>query len=373
MKVPFINLYSQHEHLIDDLLEEFRALLGRGDFILGSPVKEFEKNFAEMLGAKHCIGVNSGTDALVLSLKARGIGPGDEVIVPAFSFIASADAVVRVGAKPVFVDVREDTMNINPELIPDVLTPETRAIIPVHLFGQACEMDLLMEIAESLNLALIEDVAQACGTRVKQKHCGTIGSVGCFSFYPTKNLGSIGDAGCIVTNDDNQAELLRSLRDHGRIADGTFEHIGYNSRMASVQALYLNQRLEEFEDSLLDRIENARYYAQLLAESGATCPTFKEDLSHTYNYYTIKVPERDKLRQFLTEQGIGTMVYYQRPLPYEPCFAHLGYEENDFPVSEEACRQVISLPNYPGIKKREIEIVSGLVREFLEKRVPVNS
>ena len=374
MTIKFIDVPKQHQHMTDEILESFRAILEKGDFILGEAVRNFEQTFAKMVGAKHCLGVNSGTDALVLSLAALGIGPGDEVIVPAFTFIATADAVTRVGAKPVFVDVRKDTMNIDPEIIPEALTADTKAIIPVHLFGQICDIEMIRSIAESFELAVIEDAAQSCGAKLNGKHCGTLSNAGCFSFYPTKNLGGVGDGGCIVTDDDDFADLIRRLRDHGRKSDGSFDIIGFNSRLDSLQAAYLNLRMEEFEDSLLDRIENARFYSQKLERTNLNLPAFVENGSHSYNCYTMRLPRhRDLLSAYLREKGIGSAVYYAKPVPFEDCYQHLGYEPGDFPMAEEACASVLSLPIFPGLTKRELETTCAAITEFMEHRVTIVS
>ena len=370
MKIPFVDLSIQHLHLIDDLVEDYRNLLQSSHFILGPIVETFEQKFAKMCGAKHCIGVNSGTDAMVLSLKALGIGPGDEVIIPAYTFIATADAVIRVGAKPVLIDVQEDTQNMAlDDKFTEALTAETKAIMPVHLFGRACDVELLGSLANELGLFVIEDAAQACGTLLNGKWCGTMSKAGCFSFYPTKNLGASGDGGAITTDDDELAAMLRKLRDHGKTETGAFDCVGYNSRLSAVQAMYLNQKLEEFEDSLLDRIENAKLYALLLKGLDMVLPEIVEDRNHTYNNYTIFVNQRDQLRQFLTERGIGTAVYYNRPLHLEPALAWLGHKPGDFPVSESLSHRALSLPNYPGLTKRQIETVCGAVKDFMSSRV----
>ncbi|MFC1601274.1 DegT/DnrJ/EryC1/StrS family aminotransferase, partial [Candidatus Sumerlaeota bacterium] len=372
MKIPFVDLSTQHEHLVDELLADYRQLLERCDFIGGEAVQQFEQQFATMMGAQHCIGLNSGTDALVLALRAIGVGPGDEVVVPAFTFVATAEAITAVGAKPVFVDVREETMNINPELIPDAITAETRAILPVHLFGWASEMSLIHEIAESIGLVVLEDAAQACGTKIGKQYCGAMSTAGCFSFYPSKNLGGTGDGGCILTNDEELAHIIRLMHDHGKDESGAFQIAGCNSRLDTIQAQYLLRRLEDFEDSLLDRVENARFYEQKLKDTGIVLPPVLDDGSHTYNYYTVRLRERDQLRSYLQERGIGSAVYYAQPLPYEPCYAHLGYQEGDFPVVEAASKQALSLPIYPGLTKRQLEAICGTVREFMEKLAPVH-
>jgi len=368
MMIPFIDLQRSHEGFLREYFRDLQQLFAKCEFIgaYSKMTAEFECAFAGYMGAKYAIGVASGTDALLLPMHALGIGPGDEVIMPAFGFIATADVVVRLGGRPVLVDVDPVTCNINPSLIEAKITDRTKALCPVHLFGQACDMDAIMEIAGRRGLVVIEDVAQACGSEFKGRKLGTIGRAGAFSFYPTKNLGGAGDGGMITTNDDRLAETLYKFRDHGRTPDGTYDTIGYNSRLDTVQALYLKRKLEELDDSLADRIENARLYGQLLEGLEVEVPAVPDDRSHTFNNYTIKVRDRDRLMAYLKEKGVGSAIYYREAMHLTRALAHLGYRPGDFPVSEELSRRVLSLPVWPGLKKREIERVADLVKEFLE-------
>lgn len=375
MSVPFQNIKASHEGFVLDYLKDLQKMFAADspDFIgSNSPtVAAFEADVAAYLGVKHAIGVGSGTDALLLSLDALGIGAGDEVILPAFGFIATADVIIRLKAKPVFVDIDPVTFNIDPALVEAAITPKTKAIIPVDLFGQSADMDAIMEVAGKHGLAVIEDVAQAMGAEWQGKKLGAIGTVGCFSFYPTKNLGGCGDGGLISTNDDALADKIRLYRDHGR-GPGGFEIVGYNSRLDAMQAKYLHYKLDELNDNLFDRIDNARLYNKLFAESDLVCPVVSdedEDLTHSMNLYTVKVRDRDRLRRYLSEKGIGSAVYYDVVMPLTPAFAFLGHKPGEFPKSEEACKSVLSLPVWPGLKRKQIEQVAEEVKTFLANNV----
>lgn len=379
MNVPFQNIRATHENFVRDYLKDLQKLFQSDtpDFIgSNSPtVQAFEADVAKYLGVKHAIGVASGTDALLLALDALGIGQGDEVILPAFGFIATADVIIRLKAKPVFVDIDPVTFNIDPNLIEAAITPATKAIIPVDLFGLAADMGAIMAIAEKHNLAVIEDVAQAMGAEFEGRKLGSIGTFGCFSFYPTKNLGGCGDGGLISTNDDALAAKIRLYRDHGR-GPGGFETIGYNSRLDAMQAKYLHYKLEELDDSIFDRIDNARLYNKLFAESDLVTPVVTEedtDLTHSFNLYTVRIRDRERVRRFLTEKGIGSAVYYDVVMPLTPALAHLGHKPGDFPKSEEASKSVLSLPVWPGLKRKQIELVAEEVNHFLENNVALTA
>jgi dTDP-4-amino-4,6-dideoxygalactose transaminase len=383
--IPFIDLRATHDDFIEEYFEELRELFQTCDFIGASSkrVATFEEQFAAYVGARHALGVNSGTDALLLALHALGIGRDDEVILPAFGFIATADVIVRLGARPVFVDVQPDTFNIDPAAVEAAITPRTKAIIPVHLFGQTCDMAAIMAIAERHHLAVIEDVAQACGaTDNDGRRAGAIGTFGAFSFYPTKNIGAAGDAGMITTNDDALADKIRRFRDHGRTPMGTFECIGYNSRLDTIQAMYLAHKLPDLDDTLLDRIENAKLYDTLLTELDQSFevrygerrprvewPAVPGDLRHTFNLYTIKAPDRDRLRAYLTQCHIQSAVYYSTPLHLTPALEFLGYKAGQFPVTEDLAARCLSLPIWPGLKRQQIQRVVHAIREFIENNI----
>lgn len=371
--IPFQNLKVTHEGFLRDYLRDLQALFQspNPDFIGSNSktVAEFEKETAEYLGVKHAFGVASGTDALLLPLDALGIGAGDEVIVPAFGFIATADVVVRLGATPVFVDIDPVTFNMDPAKVEAAITPRTRAIIPVYLFGQTADMNALLEIGRNHKLPIIEDVAQAMGAEYNGRKLGSLGLFGAFSFYPTKNLGGAGDGGMITTNDDEMARRIRLYRDHGKNNEGVFEVVGYNSRLDAIQARYLSYKLPELDDSIQDRIENARLYNQLFANSEVETPTVPDDMSHSFNLYTIKVRDRNRLQAFLREKEIQTAVYYPYAMPMAPALQRFGAKAGDFPASEEAARMVLSLPVWPGLKRREIERVAECVNQFLENNI----
>ncbi len=379
MNVPFQNIKASHDNFVRDYLKDLQRLFASEtpDFIgSNSPtVAEFEASMAQYLGVKHAIGVASGTDALLLALDALGIGEGDEVILPAFGFIATADVIVRLKAKPVFVDIDPANFNIDPTLIEAAITPNTKAIIPVDLFGQSADMGAIMEIADKHNLAVIEDVAQATGAEWQGKKLGSIGTFGCFSFYPTKNLGGAGDGGLISTNDDKLAEKIKLYRDHGR-GPGGFETIGYNSRLDSMQARYLQYKLEELDDSIFERIDNARLYNRIFAESDLVAPVIAEDdtdLTHTFNLYTVRIRDRERVRRYLTEKGIGSAIYYDTVMPLTPALEFLGHKPGDFPKSEEAAKSVLSLPVWPGLKRKQIEMVAEEVNHFLENNIALTA
>jgi dTDP-4-amino-4,6-dideoxygalactose transaminase len=377
--IAFQNLRASHDSFLKDYFKDLQKIFQSEspDFIGNSSsatLAEFERAFADYLGVKHALGVNSGTDALLLALDALGIGRDDEVIMPAFGFIATADVVVRLGARPVFVDVQPETYNIDPTLIEAAITERTKAIIPVHLFGQASDMNAVMQIAQKHNLPVIEDVAQAAGAEIAGKKLGSIGTFGAFSFYPTKNLGGAGDGGLISTNDDELAHKIRLYRDHGRGPAG-FEIIGYNSRLDPIQALYLRHKLEELDDSLLERVANARLYNQLFADTEVVTPGIPdgEDMQHTFNLYTIRVRDRERLQRYLKEKAIATAVYYDVVMPYTPALRHLGHQPGEFPHSEEAARTVLSLPVWPGLSRQQIKTVASSVLQFLENNIALGA
>jgi len=365
--IPFIDLAKMHESVIDEYFDELHGLFKRCDFMgtTSRAASAFEDACADYLGAKYALGVASGTDALLLALRALDIKDGDEVIVPAFGFIATADVVVRLGARPVFVDIDPATFNIDPALAEAAITEHTRAIIPVHLYGQSCDMTSIMEIASRHGIAVIEDVAQAFGAEHGGRKTGNIGTLGAFSFYPTKNLGGAGDGGLVTTNDEALADTLRKFRDHGRDSKGAFVLIGYNSRLDTIQAIYLHLKLSELNDNLLDRIENARYYNERFKGTDIITPAVADDMSHSFNLYTIRVRERDQLRSELKKKGIETAIYYREAMHLTPALQYLGLGPGSFPQAEKAAGEVLSLPVWPGLKKREVEQVADAVLAFV--------
>ncbi len=365
MAVPYLNLHAVNDHFFDEYVEELKKLFEAGQFVLGPAVQKFEEQFTRYIGVKFGVGVNSGTDALLLSLTAIGIGPGDEVICPAFTFGRCADVIARLGATPVLVDVRPDTFCIDADLTMASITSRTRAVVAVHLFGQACEIDRICTVARTYSVSVCEDMRHAAGARVNGRRLGSFVTFGCFSFYPTRTLGGIGDGGLITTPDEKLSESLRRLREHGRVgAKGEHDMIGYNSRLDAAHATLLSIKLQDLDENNWERVENARLYTQLFKGSPIQTPPFRDDLSSVYNMYTILAPERDKLAEHLTEKGIGFGVYYPAPLHLHPAFEYLGYKEGAFPVSEDLARRAISIPIAPGLKKHQVEEVASSILSF---------
>lgn len=363
MAVPLIDFSRQNEYLRTDIEKAISYVIDHGRYILGPEVNRLEQEIAALCHVKHAIAVASGTDALMLALHAAGVGPGDEVIVPDFSFFATAGVASRLGATPVFVDIQPDTYNIDPSLIEKAITKRTRAIMPVHLFGQMADMDAIMEIASRHNLKVVEDAAQAIGSEYKGRPAGSIGDYGCFSFYPTKNLGAAGDAGIITTNSDESASIVQMLRVHGQ--SGKYEHsvIGYNSRLDTMQAAILLVKLPHLRRWSEARIDNAERYDRAFADLPAiTTPAVKDYTTfHIYNQYTLASPKRDKILKGLDEAKIGYCVYYPIPFHKQPCFAALGYKPNQLPNSARLANEVFSIPIYPELTSREQEDVIGTI------------
>jgi dTDP-4-amino-4,6-dideoxygalactose transaminase len=378
MKVPFLDLNKLHQNIAKEIEAATAKVMQRSDFILGEEVRLFEKEFAGYCQAKFGVGVNSGTDALFLSLMALGIGPGDEVIIPAFTFIATANAVSYTGARPVFADIDEPTYNIDPGKIKAAVTKRTKAVIPVHLFGQCADMDAIMAIAKPRKLKVIEDACQAHGAvytpsacpagQPQVKKAGALADAGCFSFYPTKNLGGFGDGGMVITDDEKLYERLRLLRDCGRKSRYEHSAIGYNSRLDTLQAAGLRVKLKYLEQWNKMRRYNAQTYDKHLAGSlKITRPASTGCLGHVYHIYAVRVKNRQKVVEYLTEQGIGVMVNYPIPLHLQAAYRSLGYRKGDFPVAEKACQEVISLPMHPLLSEKQIKYVASVLKKITEE------
>jgi dTDP-4-amino-4,6-dideoxygalactose transaminase len=333
-------------------------------FVMGPEVLGLEREIAAYCGCAHAVTVSSGTDALLCAMMALGIGPGDEVIAPAFTFFATAGGIARLGARPVFVDIDPKTFNMAPQSIEPTITEKTRAILPVHLFGQCVDLEPILAVAERHNLAVIEDAAQAIGATYRGRKAGTFGRIGCFSFFPSKNLGAAGDGGLCLTNDAELAERMAVLRDHGQKPKYHHALVGGNFRLDAMQAAVLRVKLKHLETWHRRRRENAAAYDRLLADTPVVTPTVAEGNVAIYNQYVIRAPRRDALRARLTEAGIGTEIYYPVPLHLQECFADLGYKRGDLPVSEEAAGQVLALPVYPQLSSEQIEYVADTIRAF---------
>jgi dTDP-4-amino-4,6-dideoxygalactose transaminase len=375
MSVPLLDLKRQHEALRDELREAVGRVLDSQQFILGEDVRLLEAELASYTRARHAVGCGSGSDALLLALLALDIGEGDEVVTTPFTFFATAGAIARTGARPVFADIEPRTYNIDPARVEAALTERTRAVMPVHLYGQCAEMDELMRACAAL--PVIEDAAQAIGADdEKGRRAGSIGAMGCFSFYPTKNLGAAGEAGLVTTNDDAMAERLRRLRVHGGATEYHHEEVGFNSRLDTIQAAVLRVKLPHLDRWSDARRERAADYTRMLSEAGldgvVTPPYVRPGARHIFHQYVIRVPgaRRDALIEHLKSNGVGTKIYYPVPLHLQPCFAYLGYKEGDFPESERAARETLALPMYPELTEEQQEYVVETIRRFLTEARP---
>lgn len=366
MPVPFLDLSTQYKKLEAEWLDAIRATGAKGSFILGPNVTEFEKEFAAYVGVKHAIGVANGTDSLILSLRALGIGPGDEVVTTPFTFFASSEAIDVVGATPVFADILPDSFCIDPASIRQKITSKTRAILPVHIFGHPAEMDEIMKIAREHKLAVVEDCAQAFGATFGGKVTGSIGDTGSYSFYPTKVLGCYGDGGMITTNSDALNEHIRRLRNHGAVKPFIHTEIGCNSRLDEVQAAVLRIKLRTIRNDIAGRQQVAAEYTKRFAGTPVKTPSLPKNGMHAFNLYTVRIPKRDAVRQALTDAQIGTSQCYPQGLHLQEVYMRLGYKPGSLPVCEHATTETLSLPIYPGMPIDHIERVCEVVRGALK-------
>jgi len=368
MQIPVLDLKAQYASIRDEIAKAIQKTLDEQNFILGQEVQELEKAIALYCGTRYAVGVASGTDALFLSLKALGIGAGDEVITSPFTFIATGGAIQNSGAKTVFADIDIKTYTIDPASIRKKISRKTKAIMPVHLYGLCAEMDEINEIARENGLKVIEDNAQAIGATYKGKVSGSMGDTGGISFFPGKNLGAYGDAGAVITNDEATAKLIRKLRVHGSSSKYVHDVIGYNSRLDNLQAAILLVKLKYLDGWAKARQENAAYYNSRLKGLPVTTPFVPGYCAHVYHQYTIRVPgKRDELMKFLNDNGIEARVYYPMPLHLQECFASLGYKAGDFPESEKAMAQALSVPVYPELDTEQKEYVVSKIKEFFSK------
>lgn len=363
MRIPLNDLVAQYRTIRSEIEEAFRQVLESGQFILGPNVAALEREVAQHLGVAHGVGVGSGTDALVLALRALEIGPGDEVIVPAYSFFATAEAVMLVGAKPVFVDVHADTYCLDVRQVAETVTASTRAVIPVHLYGHPADLDPLLELARARNVKVIEDNAQAFGADYHGQKTGGFGDVGCLSFFPSKNLGAYGDGGMVVTNDGAVAERVRMLRTHGWRKKYFPELLGYNSRLDELHAAMLRVKLRHVDAWNERRRELARCLSQGLSELGVGVPSERAGAKHVYHQYIVRVPHRERVQHVLKEQGIASALYYPMPLHLVAPCRSLGYKTGDFPASEKASAETLALPLYPEMSGQHVEdIIQAMAR-----------
>lgn len=387
MNIPLIDLQAQYKSLAEKLDKAALGVLSSANYIMGKTVIDFEKDFANFIGVKHAISVGNGTDALVISLKAMGIGEGDEVITTPFTFFATAETISAVGATPVFVDVDKETFNIDVTKIEEKITSKTKAIMPVHIFGQSADMDEINEIARKHNLYVIEDACQAVGGKYKGRKIGTLGDVACFSFFPTKNLGCAGDGGIIVTDNDDIATIIRALRTHGSGENGQKAYnllnnikeevktvegandtvynplkyynylIGYNSRLDAIQAAILSVKLKEIDSWNSKRREIVELYNKALQNSNLVIPTAKDCNEHVYHMYILQSENREEILAKLKEAGIATGVYYPVPLHLQKVYKSLGYKEGDMPVSEYLSHRTFAIPVYPELTKEQVDYI----------------
>jgi dTDP-4-amino-4,6-dideoxygalactose transaminase len=368
IRVPLLDLSAQNGPLRDEILSAIARVADSNQFIGGPEVDAFEREIAAALHVKHAIGVSSGTDALLVGLMALGIGPGDEVITPTFSFFATAGAVVRLGATPKLVDVDPVTLNVNVASVERALTPRTRAIMPVHLYGLCADMDPILALADRRGVAVVEDAAQAIGARYGDRQAGSMGAIGCFSFFPSKNLGAFGDAGLVTTNDQALAARVRLLRNHGAEPKYFHKYVGGNFRLDALHAAVLRVKLPHLERWTAARRANAARYDRLFATAGLTdvitLPAEPAGRFHIFNQYVIRAPRRDALRAHLQANGVGTEIYYPVPFHLQECFANLGHRRGEFPEAEAAAHEVLALPIYSELTEEQQAAVVDRIAGF---------
>ena len=371
MNVPLLDLKAQYRVIKAEVLSAIEAVCDEQGFVLGPRVSAFEEATAQYIGSRYAIGCASGSDALLLSLMAMGVKAGDEVITIPFTFFATAGVISRLGAKPVFVDIQPDTFNIDPSLIEKAITPRTKAIIPVHLFGQCADMEAINEIAKRKNIHVIEDACQAIGAAQGSKRAGILGDTGCFSFFPTKNLGGFGDGGLITTNDKALADSMAMLRVHGSEVRYLHEAVGINSRLDALQAAVLQIKLKYLDQWNEGRRRNAERYQRLFTQANlvgsVTLPPTAQGNFHVYNQYTVRVQQRDELRNFLKDKGVGSEVYYPLPMHLQQCYRDLRYQKGAFPVSEKAADEVLSLPIYAELTEPQLLYVVEAIEAFCKR------
>jgi len=362
--IALVDLNRQHEALGVEIEEAIGRVARRSSFTLGEEVEAFEEEFAAFCGAKHAVGVGTGTDALHFALRACGIGPGDEVITAVNTFAGTAEAILMCGAKPVFIDVDEASYLMDPARIEDAVNDRTRAIVPVHLYGQPAEMPRILAIARRHNLKVIEDACQAHGAKLNGSFAGSMGDAGCFSFYPGKNLGAWGDGGMVVTDNMEIAEIIRLLRNHGEGGDRRHVVMGFCSRLHGVQAAILRAKLKHLSNWNVGRIELAEFYTEALRETPVTTPHRNPEVSHVYHLYVVRAKSRDNLRKNLAAEGVDTGIHYPVPLHLEPAFRFLGHRHGDFPVAEKLAGEILSLPMHPYLRLAEARQVSDVVAKW---------
>ena len=365
--VPYLDLAAQLRPIRRDIDAAIARTLDNSSFCLGPDVAQFEKDFAQFCGAQQCVAMNSGTSALHIALMLLGVGAGDEVITTPYTFVATSWAISYIGAKPVYVDVDDTTMNLNPALVERAITPRTKAILPVHLYGQPCDLEPLLEICRRNKLPLVEDAAQAVDAKYKGKTVGTFGEISCFSFYPGKNLGAYGEGGALVTNNTAFATRARSLREHGSTQRYYHDEVGFNYRMEGIQGAVLGVKLKHLNRWTHERQRVAKRYAELLADTPLQLPREAAGCESAWHLYVVRHARRDELKKHLEANGVGCALHYPLPLHLQKCYASLGYKTGDFPVAEKAARECLSLPIYPELSDEQIQRVATVVKEFFRK------
>ncbi|HMK61368.1 MAG TPA: DegT/DnrJ/EryC1/StrS family aminotransferase [Dissulfurispiraceae bacterium] len=362
--IPMLDLKKQYLDIKDEILFAINEVLESSQYVLGKKGAALEEKIRSYYGVNEAIGVASGTDALHLAIRALGIGPGDEVITTPFTFFATAEAILYVGAKPIFADIEPDTMNIDPVSVEKLITKKTKAILPVHIFGHPADMHRIMDLARAHGLKVVEDCAQSFGSSINGRKTGSFGDAACFSFYPSKNLGAYGDGGMLILNDQETAEIVRKLRNHGSKGGYRHECLGYNSRLDELQAAILLTKIKRIDEYNAKRRAKAGLYTKLL--SGAiACPVEKEGAVHVYHQYTIRCSRRDDIQTSLRDRGIPSVVYYPIPLHMQNAMKFLGHKEGDFPVTESVSREVLSLPIYPELDDADVSLISDAILKCL--------
>jgi dTDP-4-amino-4,6-dideoxygalactose transaminase len=370
VNVPFVDLKAQYHSIAADIDRAITGVIANTSFILGPEVSSFEAEFANFCESDYCVGLDSGTSALELALRAYDIGPGDEVITVANTFIATVSAISFTGAQPVLVDALPETYTIDVAAVERAITASTRAIIPVHLYGQVADMEPLLSLARDYGIPVIEDACQAHGADYRGRRVGSSGNIACFSFYPGKNLGAYGDAGALTTNDPAIAERVRMLRDYGQTRKYHHEFIGYNRRLDAIQAAILRAKLPHLNDWNAARLRHASLYTALLADTSVITPSIHKVGSHVFHLYVIRTTNRDGLQAHLQDRGIATGIHYPIPVHLQRAYANHGYRQGDFPVTEQHAEEILSLPMYPELTRHQIEYVANAVREFAGTKSP---
>ena len=365
MDVPFVDLSAQYQSIQGEIDDAIQRVIDDTAFVRGDYVAEFEQKYEEAYGVDHCIGVGNGTDAIYIALRMLGIGSGDEVITVANSWISTSETISQAGATPVFVDIESDYFNIDASLIEEKITPRTKAIIPVHLYGQPAQMDAIMDIAEKHDLYVVEDCAQAHFATYKDRNVGTYGDAATFSFYPAKNLGAYGDAGAIITNNNELATRCRMFSNHGALEKHTHKIEGLNSRLDGLQASILSVKLDHIHEWTRARQEHASRYDKLLADiDEVTIPSVRPNATHVYHLYVIRAEQRDALQEYLEKRGVSTSLHYPTPLPFLEAYKEFGHTTEDFPVAYRYQDEILSLPMYPELQNEMIEKVASDIRDF---------